>query len=63
VVIGPVRRVAYQYLPLARQLHRGRLMDMRESFWEVLVDTESPVHRMVKDFTIQALERFEVTRR
>jgi cation diffusion facilitator CzcD-associated flavoprotein CzcO len=57
VVIGPLRRAAYQYLPLVRRLHRGRLMDLRESFWEVLVDTESPVHHMVKDFTIQALER------
>jgi cation diffusion facilitator CzcD-associated flavoprotein CzcO len=57
VVIGPLRRAAYEYLPFARRLHRGRLMDMRESFWEVLVDTESPVHRMVKDLTIQALER------
>jgi cation diffusion facilitator CzcD-associated flavoprotein CzcO len=57
VVIGPLRRAAYEYLPLARRLHRGRLMDMRESFWEVLVDSESPVHHMVKDVTIQALER------
>jgi cation diffusion facilitator CzcD-associated flavoprotein CzcO len=32
-------------------------MDIRESFWEVLVDTTSPVHHMVKDLTTQALER------
>lgn len=57
MVIGPLRRAAYEYLPLARRLHRGHLMDLRESFWEVLVDTSSPVHHMVKDVTIQALKR------
>jgi hypothetical protein len=57
VVIGPLRRAAYGCLASAGSLHRGGMMDMRESFWVVRVDTKSPVRHTVKDLTTQALER------
>jgi cation diffusion facilitator CzcD-associated flavoprotein CzcO len=55
--ISPWRQAAYTYLPFLRRQYRASLMDIRESFWEVLVDTDSEAHNMVKGFTTELLNK------
>lgn len=49
--------MAYRYLPLVRQQYRASLMDIREGFWKVLVDTDSVEHQTVKDLSMEMLNR------
>lgn len=49
------RQTAYRYVPSLRQQYRASLMDIREKFWKVLVDTDSVEHQSVKELSIQML--------
>lgn len=47
----------YRYLPFVRKQYRASLMDFREGYWKVLVDTDSEAHTMVKQLSTELLHK------
>jgi cation diffusion facilitator CzcD-associated flavoprotein CzcO len=45
--ISPTMQAVYKYVPFARRRYRAALMDFRESFFDVVFDTHSPVHEFM----------------
>ncbi|KAL2059946.1 hypothetical protein VTL71DRAFT_10101 [Oculimacula yallundae] len=45
--ITPMQQAIYKYVPFVRRRYRAGLMDFRESFFEVVFDTKSPVHEFM----------------
>lgn len=48
--ISGIKRGVFRYVPWARRRYRAAMMDFRESFFDVVVDKESPLH----DFAMAA---------
>jgi len=55
-LISPWRQVLYRFVPYARRRYRASLMDVREEYWKVLVDTDSEVHKGVQKVSAQLVE-------
>lgn len=51
------RQTMYRYLPFVRKQYRESLMDIRESFWNVLVDTDGDAHTTVKAISTDLLNK------
>lgn len=51
------RQAMYRYLPFVRKQYRASLMDIREEYWKVLVDTDSEAHAMVKSVSSDLLNK------
>ncbi|CZS99629.1 related to flavin-binding monooxygenase [Rhynchosporium graminicola] len=49
--ITPMQQAIYKYVPFVRRRYRAGLMDFRESFFEVVFDTESPVHELMMNMS------------
>jgi len=45
--ITPIMQAVYKYVPFVRRRYRAALMDFRESFFDILFDTKSPVHEFM----------------
>ncbi|RDW81899.1 hypothetical protein BP6252_03011 [Coleophoma cylindrospora] len=45
--ISPSMRAIYSYVPFVRRRYRAGLMDFRESFFDAVFDTNSPVHEFI----------------
>jgi cation diffusion facilitator CzcD-associated flavoprotein CzcO len=45
--ITPTMQAVYKYVPFIRRRYRAALMDFRESFFDVVFDTKSPVHEFM----------------
>jgi cation diffusion facilitator CzcD-associated flavoprotein CzcO len=45
--ISPLMRSVFKYVPFARRRYRAAMMDYRESFFDVVFDTKSPVHEFM----------------
>jgi cation diffusion facilitator CzcD-associated flavoprotein CzcO len=55
MVISPFRRTMYRYVPWVRRQYRAQLMDTREAYWKVLVDTDGEAHQAVKEISAKQL--------
>lgn len=42
--ISETKRAVFKYVPFVRRRYRAALMDFRESFFDVVFDTKSPIH-------------------
>ncbi|CAK1356653.1 unnamed protein product [Cercospora beticola] len=49
------RQFMYRYLPYARRRYRSSLMDIREDYWNVLVDTDGEAHQGLKAMATELL--------
>jgi cation diffusion facilitator CzcD-associated flavoprotein CzcO len=45
--ISETMRTVFKYVPFVRRRYRASLMDFRESFFDVVFDTKSPVHEFM----------------
>lgn len=45
--ISPATQAIYKYVPFVRRRYRAALMDFRESFFDGVFDTKSPVHEFM----------------
>jgi cation diffusion facilitator CzcD-associated flavoprotein CzcO len=54
-VISPLRQAIYRCLPYLRRRYRASLMDIREAYWYVLVDTDSEAHKAVQQVSARLI--------
>ena len=45
--ISPTKQAIFNYVPFVRRRYRAGLMDFRESFFDVVFNTKSPVHEFM----------------
>jgi cation diffusion facilitator CzcD-associated flavoprotein CzcO len=55
-LISPWRQAIYRFVPFVRSTYRASLMDIREDYWNVLVDTDSEAHKGVQQVSAQLVE-------
>ncbi len=45
--ISSIKQAIFKYVPFARRRYRAALMDFRESFFDIIFDTKSPMHEFL----------------